>query len=88
MGWPSVRESFPASLTAVADGACRFCPFACIIENPDERLFTCQRDECGVVSCRGCQKVDHLPKTCAEVDQDKKIDGMHLVSPLPVPRRS
>lgn len=35
----------------------RFCPFAMIIENPDERLFECQRDDCQVVSCRECKKV-------------------------------
>lgn len=85
MDWPSARASPHPSPATLADHLCRFCPFACIIENPDERLFTCQRDECGIVSCRGCQKVDHLPKTCAEVDQDKKIDGMHLVSPSPAP---
>lgn len=35
----------------------RFCPFAVIVENPDEKLFTCLRDGCGIVSCRGCKKV-------------------------------
>ncbi|GAA5837490.1 hypothetical protein JCM11251_002121 [Rhodosporidiobolus azoricus] len=41
---------------------CPFCPFAYIIENPDERLFHCQRDDCRIK--------DHLPKTCKEVDED------------------
>jgi hypothetical protein len=34
-----------------------FCPFAYIIDNPHERLFHCQRSDCGVVSCRQCKKV-------------------------------
>lgn len=28
-----------------------------IIENKDERLLVCQRDECGIVSCLQCKKV-------------------------------
>ncbi|GAA6012212.1 hypothetical protein JCM10207_002762 [Rhodosporidiobolus poonsookiae] len=58
---------------------CPFCPFAYIVENPDERLFHCQRDDCGIVSCLQCQKKDHLPKTCAEVDDDAKISTVHRV---------
>lgn len=57
-----------------------FCPFACIIENEQERLFICQREDCGIVSCRNCEKPDHLPRTCAEMDDDKKIDGLHKVT--------
>lgn len=34
-----------------------FCPYAAIVENPDERLFTCMRDGCRVVSCRKCREV-------------------------------
>ncbi|GAA5899738.1 hypothetical protein JCM6882_005425 [Rhodosporidiobolus microsporus] len=58
---------------------CPFCPFAYIIENPDERLFHCQRDDCGVVSCRQCKKKDHLPQTCKEVDEDAIISSVHKV---------
>lgn len=58
---------------------CPFCPYACVIENDQERLFTCMREGCEVVSCRQCKKVDHLPKTCAEVDDDLKTNGIHKV---------
>ncbi|GAA6006084.1 hypothetical protein JCM11491_002026 [Sporobolomyces phaffii] len=58
---------------------CPFCPFAYIIENDQERLFHCQRPECGVVTCRQCKKKDHLPKTCREVSDDAKIDAIHQV---------
>ncbi|BGP10197.1 hypothetical protein JCM10049v2_006080 [Rhodotorula toruloides] len=50
---------------------CPFCPFAMIIESPDERLFHCQREDCLVK--------DHLPKTCAEVDEDAKLNSVHQV---------
>ncbi|BGP18474.1 hypothetical protein JCM10213_001211 [Rhodosporidiobolus nylandii] len=58
---------------------CPFCPFAYIIENPDERLFHCQREDCKIVSCRQCKKKDHLPKTCREVDNDAVISTVHRV---------
>ncbi|BGP20766.1 hypothetical protein JCM10213v2_008929 [Rhodosporidiobolus nylandii] len=35
---------------------CPFCPYACFIENPHERLFHCQRADCGKVSCRKCKE--------------------------------
>ncbi|CEQ40669.1 SPOSA6832_02302 [Sporobolomyces salmonicolor] len=58
---------------------CPFCPFAYIIENDQERLFYCQREDCGIVSCRQCKKKDHLPKTCKEVSEDAKIDSIHRI---------
>lgn len=51
-----------------------------IIENPEERLFRCQRDDCQIVSCISCRKRDHLPKTCAEVsDAELKLKSAHTV---------
>ncbi|GAA5969582.1 hypothetical protein JCM11641_008168 [Rhodosporidiobolus odoratus] len=58
---------------------CPFCPFAYIIENPDERLFHCQRQDCKIISCRQCKKKNHLPQTCKEVDEDAKISTVHRV---------
>ncbi|KAG8907370.1 hypothetical protein FRC01_007709 [Tulasnella sp. 417] len=49
---------------------CPFCDFKCIIENDQERLFRCENDECGI---------DHLPKTCAEVVDDRNLDARHAV---------
>lgn len=34
-----------------------FCPYACYIENPQERLLRCERAECQKVTCRQCKKV-------------------------------
>ncbi|KPV73730.1 uncharacterized protein RHOBADRAFT_38348 [Rhodotorula graminis WP1] len=58
---------------------CPFCPFAMIIENPEERLFRCQREDCEVVSCRECKKKDHLPATCAEASDDARLSKFHAV---------
>ena len=45
---------------------CPFCEFKVVIDNPDEKLFRCQSEECGVVSCRACKKVVSVKfnKTC------------------------
>ena len=36
---------------------CPFCEYKVVIENPDEKLFRCENDDCAVVSCRNCKKV-------------------------------
>lgn len=43
---------------------CPFCPFAMCVDNPHERLFRCQREDCMVVSCRKCKKVS-VQSPCA-----------------------
>ena len=70
--WPDAELLFSAQRS--------FCPFAMIIENPNERLFHCHRPDCRIVSCRDCKKRDHLPKTCAEVtDSELKLKSVHHV---------
>lgn len=58
--------------------ACPFCEWKCVmdISLQVDRLFRCgnlrddnddeeeDEDECGVVSCRLCKKLDHTPKSC------------------------
>lgn len=62
---------------------CPFCEWKCVFDVgfEGERLFRCGNDigGCGVVSCRKCKKLGHLPKTCEEVENDKKLDMRHLV---------
>ncbi|KAJ8487522.1 hypothetical protein ONZ45_g14302 [Pleurotus djamor] len=58
---------------------CPFCEYKVVIDNPDEKLFRCEREECGAVSCRACKKLDHLPKTCKEVSEDVQLGGQHAV---------
>ncbi|KAI0070670.1 hypothetical protein K474DRAFT_1608247 [Panus rudis PR-1116 ss-1] len=58
---------------------CPFCDYKVVIENEHEKLFHCQNEDCGAVSCRQCKKLDHLPKSCKEVEEDKKLDARHAV---------
>ncbi|KAL4266826.1 RING-type domain-containing protein [Pleurotus pulmonarius] len=58
---------------------CPFCEYKVVIENPQEKLFRCEREECGAVSCRACKKLDHLPKSCKEMEAEKLLDGRHAI---------
>ncbi|KAJ3937045.1 MAG: hypothetical protein NXY57DRAFT_982937 [Lentinula lateritia] len=59
---------------------CPFCEYKCVIENPNEKLFRCGNEEtCGAITCRQCKKIDHLPKSCKEMEEDKVLDGRHLI---------
>lgn len=35
---------------------CPFCEYKVVIENEAEKLFRCQAEACGAVSCRACKK--------------------------------
>lgn len=35
---------------------CPFCDYKCVIENEMEKLFRCESEDCGAVSCRECKK--------------------------------
>jgi len=62
---------------------CPFCEWKCVFDVgfEGEKLFRCGNEVggCGVVSCRKCKKLDHLPKSCEELENDKKLDARHLV---------
>ncbi|KAJ7271887.1 hypothetical protein B0H12DRAFT_1091875 [Mycena haematopus] len=58
---------------------CPFCDYKMVIENAQEKLFACGSEECGAVSCRQCKQMDHLPKSCKEMEQDKKLDDRHTI---------
>ena len=36
---------------------CPFCEYQVVIENEEEKLFRCEREECGAVSCRKRKKL-------------------------------
>ncbi|GAA6008064.1 E3 ubiquitin-protein ligase RNF216 [Rhodotorula paludigena] len=59
---------------------CPFCPYAVFIDNPDERLFRCERAECRKVSCRKCREEGHVPQTCEEAARDRRLPGVHAVA--------
>ncbi|KAJ7509982.1 hypothetical protein B0H11DRAFT_1957067 [Mycena galericulata] len=58
---------------------CPFCEYKCVIENEQEKLFTCRNDDCAAISCRQCKQLDHLPKSCKEMEEDKNLDGRHTI---------
>ncbi|KZT66207.1 hypothetical protein DAEQUDRAFT_696012 [Daedalea quercina L-15889] len=58
---------------------CPHCEYKVVIENDQEKLFRCQNEECMAVTCRQCKKPDHLPKSCKEVEDDKKLDARHTI---------
>ncbi|KAJ7685299.1 hypothetical protein DFH06DRAFT_969243 [Mycena polygramma] len=58
---------------------CPFCEYKCVIENEQEKLFSCRNEECAAVSCRQCKQLDHLPKSCKEMEEDKNLDGRHEI---------
>jgi TRIAD3 protein (E3 ubiquitin-protein ligase RNF216) len=73
--------------------SCPFCPFAIVIENPDEKLFHCLNDACKKITCRNCKRPvswppktgsitdhqSHIPKRCDEMDADDKLDRRHAI---------
>ncbi|KAF8641348.1 hypothetical protein AX16_010046 [Volvariella volvacea WC 439] len=68
---------------------CPFCDWRCVIEGPldsgegEAPVFRCARQEdggCGAVSCMRCKAVDHRPKTCHELEQEKAAgSGRHTI---------
>lgn len=42
---------------------CPFCEYKAVIENPDEKLFRCEHEDCGAVSCRACKKLVGLSRS-------------------------
>ena len=37
------------------------------------QVFSCQNPDCGQESCRLCHEVSHIPKRCAEVENDDEV---------------
>ncbi|KAJ6490170.1 hypothetical protein DFH09DRAFT_1208883 [Mycena vulgaris] len=61
--------------------ACPFCEYKCVIENPEQKLFACRNmaGGCAAVTCRQCKELDHLPRSCKEVQSDENLDGRHVI---------
>ncbi len=66
---------------ACIDGleSCPHCPFAIVIDNPEEKLFRCINPACLKVTCRKCKRADHIPKRCEEVEEAFKLDKRHTI---------
>ena len=53
-----IKEIEAAGLVGLEE--CPFCEYKVIIENDEEKLVVCERDDCGAVSCRACKKLVRL----------------------------
>ncbi|CAG0889581.1 unnamed protein product [Cyprideis torosa] len=58
---------------------CPFCDFATIMDNPNDRVFTCLNPECSRESCRLCKEPNHVPLRCEEVEKESEIRARTLV---------
>lgn len=43
---------------AAIDGleSCPSCPYAAVMDNPEEKLFKCMNEECRQLTCRKCRR--------------------------------
>ncbi|KAI6029931.1 hypothetical protein PISMIDRAFT_681658 [Pisolithus microcarpus 441] len=57
---------------------CPSCEYKCVIDNEMEKLFRCGNARCGAVTCRGCKKPEHLPRSCKEAE-DRRLHIHHYV---------
>lgn len=48
--------------------SCPSCNYAVVMENEHEKLFTCEMEDCRLISCRGCKKPVSLGGRCLGVD--------------------
>ncbi|KAF8626497.1 hypothetical protein AX17_006551 [Amanita inopinata Kibby_2008] len=75
------REIAEADLEGLEE--CPFCDWKCVMEmdRTQEKLFRCGNSagDCGAVSCRECKRLEHLPKSCKEMDEEKVLNGHHAV---------
>lgn len=46
---------------------CPFCEYKVVIENPQERLFRCENEDCGAVTCRKCKKLVRFTRIQVDV---------------------
>ncbi|KAF1821620.1 uncharacterized protein K489DRAFT_321846, partial [Dissoconium aciculare CBS 342.82] len=60
---------------------CPFCEYKAImdISKDEDSEFRCAAPDCGIVSCRRCNKGSHLPQTCKEAEDERRLDGRHRI---------
>jgi len=52
--------------------SCPFCPYAAECPPPEtDKEFRCENPECGIISCRLCNKKSHVPMSCEEAEKEK-----------------
>lgn len=59
---------------------CPFCNFAAICDHIDlDKEFRCEGPECGITSCRLCERVSHIPKSCEEASKENNVSKRHAI---------
>lgn len=43
---------------------CPFCPFAGIVDDPEQPTFQCEKPGCRIISCQTCRKKCHPKMSC------------------------
>ena len=72
------EESIRSAGILVAE--CPFCDYK--EEYPpveENKEFRCRSPDCERVSCRLCNQISHIPKSCEEYAKDHKIDTRHAL---------
>jgi len=61
---------------AAIDGleCCPYCPYAVIVDNPDDKIFRCLNPECMKETCRLCKEPNHIPLRCDEVEKGLELE--------------
>ncbi|UJR08976.1 hypothetical protein I4U23_013226 [Adineta vaga] len=53
---------------------CPYCPYAAIVDNPDDKVFRCLNPECMRETCRLCKEPNHIPLRCDEVEKGVELE--------------
>ncbi|CAF1668988.1 unnamed protein product, partial [Adineta ricciae] len=53
---------------------CPYCPYAVIVDNPDDKVFRCLNPECMKETCRLCKEPSHIPLRCDEVEKGMELE--------------
>ncbi|CAF1185379.1 unnamed protein product [Adineta ricciae] len=53
---------------------CPYCPYAVIVDNPDDKVFRCLNPECMKETCRLCKEPNHIPLRCDEVEKGVELE--------------
>ncbi|UJR37235.1 hypothetical protein I4U23_029944 [Adineta vaga] len=53
---------------------CPYCPYAVIVDNPDDKIFRCLNPECMKETCRLCKEPNHIPLRCDEVEKGMELE--------------
>jgi TRIAD3 protein (E3 ubiquitin-protein ligase RNF216) len=53
--------------------SCKYCTYAAIIENPEEKVFRCLNPDCLKETCRQCNEPNHLPLRCNEIEKSDEV---------------